>query len=74
MPYIVWEHLARHSEEIGAIVVYCVPPYCYPLDEQAQVEYYRTPAVSVAIPVYLYDSDDVPCLSRAGKVCTKYHS
>jgi 4-hydroxy-tetrahydrodipicolinate synthase len=53
--------LARHSEDIGADAVYCVPPYYCILDDAAILHYYEEIAASISIPLHIYN---IPRLSK----------
>jgi N-acetylneuraminate lyase/4-hydroxy-tetrahydrodipicolinate synthase len=48
--------LARHAERVGADLVSSISPYYHRHDERAVVEFFRTLAGSVDIPVYVYNN------------------
>jgi len=50
--------LARHAESIGADMVGTIPPIYYPVGNEGVLQYYRTIAESVSLPVLIYNIPD----------------
>jgi N-acetylneuraminate lyase/4-hydroxy-tetrahydrodipicolinate synthase len=48
--------LARHAERAGADCAASIPPYYYHHDERSVLEYFRSLASSVSLPVYVYNN------------------
>jgi 4-hydroxy-tetrahydrodipicolinate synthase len=48
--------LARHAESVGADYVASISPYYHRHDERAVVEFFRTLAQAVTLPVYVYNN------------------
>ena len=48
--------LARHAESVGADYVASISPYYHRHDERAVVEFFRTLAEAVDIPLYVYNN------------------
>jgi 4-hydroxy-tetrahydrodipicolinate synthase len=48
--------LARHAESVGADYVASIPPYYHRHNERAVVEFFRTLAEAVDIPLYVYNN------------------
>lgn len=48
--------LARHAERVGADYVASISPYYHGHDERAVVEFFRTLAEAVEIPLYVYNN------------------
>ncbi len=48
--------LARHAESVGADLVASISPYYHRHDERAVVEFFRTLAEAVDIPLYVYNN------------------
>lgn len=79
--------LAQRARDVGAIAIMCPPPYYYPLNEDAIVDWYERLDRNVDIGIMVYDQSwrgpfvnaciTVPCMERlAGlrKVVSMKHS